>query len=98
MSAPKFRPLRFGVTRVTLKDGVPGTHYLKADQDLQAFPDRLTDRLQHWAQIKPTQTLFARRVKLADGSLGDWRHVDASGLQARSEAPFLIFFAEHANA
>lgn len=75
MSAPKFRPLRFGVTRVTLKDGVPGTHYLKADQDLQAFPDRLTDRLQHWAQIKPTQTLFARRIKLADGSLGDWRHV-----------------------
>ena len=48
MSAPKFRPLRFGVTRVTLKDGVPGTHYLKADQDLQAFPDRLTDRLQYW--------------------------------------------------
>ncbi len=75
MSAPQFRPLRFGVTRVTLIDGVPGTHYLKADQDLQAFPDRLTDRLQHWAHIKPTQTLFARRVKLADGSLGDWRHV-----------------------
>jgi feruloyl-CoA synthase len=67
--------LRFGVTRVTLKDGVPGTHYLKADQDLQAFPDRLTDRLQHWAQQKPDQTLFARRVKQADGSLGDWRHV-----------------------
>jgi feruloyl-CoA synthase len=75
MSSPKFRPLRFGVTRVTLKDGVPGTHYLKADQDLQAFPDRLTDRLQHWAQQKPDQTLFARRVKQADGSLGDWRHV-----------------------
>jgi feruloyl-CoA synthase len=75
MSAPQFRPLRFGVTRVTLRDGVPGTHYLKADQDLQAFPDRLIDRLQHWAHIKPTQTLFARRVKLADGSLGDWRHV-----------------------
>ena len=75
MSAPQFRPLRFGVTRVTLRDGVPGTHYLKADQDLQAFPDRLTDRLQHWAHTKPTQTLFARRVKLADGSLGDWRHV-----------------------
>ena len=75
MSAPKFRPLRFGVTRVTLKDGVPGTHYLKADQDLQAFPERLTDRFQHWAQNKPDQTLFARRVKLADGSLGDWRHI-----------------------
>lgn len=75
MSAPKFRPLRFGVTRVTLKDGVPGTHYLQADQALKAYPDRLTDRLQHWAQYKPTQTLFARRIKQADGSLGDWRHV-----------------------
>ena len=75
MSAPQFRPLRFGVTRVTLKDGLPGTHYLKADQALNAYPDRITDRLQHWAQKKPKQTLFARRVKLADGSLGDWRHV-----------------------
>ena len=75
MSSPQFRPLRFGVTRVTLKDGVPGTHYLKADQALNAYPDRLTDRLQHWAQNKPSQTLFARRIKLADGSLGDWRHI-----------------------
>jgi feruloyl-CoA synthase len=75
MSSPKFRPLRFGVTRVTLKDGVPGTHYLKADQELQAYPDRLTDRFQHWATNKPNQTLFARRVKLADGTLGEWRHV-----------------------
>lgn len=75
MSSPQFRPLRFGVTRVTLQDGVPGTHYLKADQELQAFPDRLTDCLQHWVQHKPDQSLFARRVKLADGSLGDWRHV-----------------------
>ena len=75
MSSPKFRTLRFGVTRVTLKDGVPGTHYLKADQELQAYPDRLTDRFQHWATNKPNQTLFARRVKLADGTLGDWRHV-----------------------
>ena len=75
MSSPQFRPLRFGVTRVPRPDGVPGTDYLKADQELQAFPDRLTDRLQHWAQHKPDQSLFARRVKLADGSLGDWRHV-----------------------
>ena len=75
MSTPKFRPLRFGVTRVTLKDGVPGTHYLKADQELQAYPDRLTDRFQHWATNKPDQTLFARRVKLSNGTLGDWRHV-----------------------
>ena len=75
MNAPKFRPLKFGVTRVSLRDGEPGTRYLQADQALQAFPDRLTDRLQHWAHTKANQTFMARRVKNTDGSLGDWRHI-----------------------
>ena len=75
MSSPKFRPLKFGVTRVSLRDGVPGTHYLKADQELQAFPDRLTDRLQHWARVKPQHSFMARRMKQADGTLGDWQHI-----------------------
>ncbi len=75
MNATKFRPLKFGVTRVSLRDGEPGTRYLQADQALKAFPDRLTDRLQHWAHTKPHQTFMARRVKNTDGTLGDWRHI-----------------------
>ena len=92
MNAPKFRPLKFGVTRVTLQSGAPGTHYLKADQALQAFPDRLTDRLEHWAQTQPDKTFMARRVKQADGTLGDWKHVTyAQAWQtARSIAQSLI--------
>ncbi len=78
MPYPKFRPLQFGVTRVILKDGVNGTQYVKADQALEAFPVRLTDRLQQWAQVKPEQTIFARREKLADGCLGNWRHLSYS--------------------
>jgi len=50
MQAPRFRPLTFGVTRVALRDGAPGTRYLRAEQDLLPYPERLTDRLQHWAQ------------------------------------------------
>lgn len=75
MNAPQFRPLKFGVTRVSLRDGTPGTRYLQADQALEAYPDRLSDRLRHWAQVKPDQTFMARRVKNADGNLGDWRHI-----------------------
>jgi len=75
MTSTKFRPLKFGVTRVELRDGSTGTHYLKAEQALQDFPERMTDRLRHWAEQAPERTLFARRVKLADGSFGDWRHV-----------------------
>ena len=52
MNAPKFRPLAFGVTRVTLTDGAAGTQYLSADQALQDYPVRITDRLQHWADRK----------------------------------------------
>lgn len=75
MTAPKFRPLTFGVTSVALRDGVSGTHYLRADQALQDYPARITDRLQHWAQTAPDRTFMARREKMADGSTGDWRHI-----------------------
>jgi len=75
MSEIKFRPLKFGVTRVKLSDGPSGTHYLEADQALQAFPDRLTDRLQHWAHTVPERSFMARRIKQADGTLGDWKHI-----------------------
>jgi feruloyl-CoA synthase len=75
MTAAKYRPLKFGVTRATLRDGDTGVHYLRADQELQPFPERLTDRLVHWAKERPDQTLFARRVKNADGSTGDWQHI-----------------------
>lgn len=75
MTSPRFRPLQFGVTRVSLKNGAPGTQYLKAEQALQPYPDRLSDRLQHWAQTQPDKTFMARRVKQADGTLGDWRHI-----------------------
>ncbi|MEO6018285.1 MAG: feruloyl-CoA synthase, partial [Polaromonas sp.] len=75
MSAPKFRSMTFGVTRVVRRDGDPGTQYLRAEQHLQAFPARITDRLQHWAEQAPDRSFVARREKLADGKTGDWQHV-----------------------
>jgi feruloyl-CoA synthase len=75
MTEAKYRPLKFGVTRATLRDGDTGVHYLRADQELSPFPERLTDRMVHWAKERPDQTLFARRVKNADGSTGDWQHI-----------------------
>nr|WP_315229046.1 feruloyl-CoA synthase [uncultured Albidiferax sp.] len=75
MSAPTYRPMRFGVTHVTTRDTPEGVRYVRAAQDLQPYPTRLTDRLAHWAHTTPDQTWMAQRVKNADGSLGDWRHV-----------------------
>ncbi len=75
MTALKFRPLTFGVTRVVVRNGAPGVRYVKAEQPLQDHPPRLTDRLQHWAETTPERTFMARRVKGADGATGDWRHI-----------------------
>ena len=79
MSTPTFRPMTFGVTTAVLRDGATGTHYLRADQDLQPYPERLTDRLRHWAETAPDRTWMARRQPTvgADGkpALGDWRHI-----------------------
>lgn len=72
---PKYRPLTFGVTRVTLRDGANGVRYLRADQPLQEHAVRMTDRLVHWAKIAPDRAFMARRVRNADGTTGDWRHV-----------------------
>ncbi len=84
MTAVKFRPMKFGVTRVKVREGQNGIRYMVADQALAPYPERMTDRLVHWAKEKPEQTLFARRVKNEDGTSGDWQHISFS--QALSAA------------
>ncbi len=85
MSTPpgvRYRPLAFGVTRGVLRDGVPGTRYLKAETPLAPSGDRMIDRLVHWAATAPDRTFIARRERLADGTTGEWRRVSyAQALQ-----------------
>ncbi len=58
--APTYRDFTFGVTRA-VKAERGGNTYLVAEQALQPYPERLTDRLQHWAQTRPNHTWMARR-------------------------------------
>ena len=71
----KYRPLQFGVTRVTLREGARGVSYVQADQPLQAYAARITDRLLLWAQTAPERSFMARREHRPDGGTGDWQHV-----------------------
>lgn len=89
-----FRPLPFGVTRVVLRDGAPGTHYLSAEPALQPYPERITDRLHHWASTVPDRTWVARRAPAAvpGQPSGDWQHVSYAQAwqQARNIAQALV--------
>ena len=92
MTAIRYRPLAFGVTRAVLREGAPGTQYLRAETELSPYRDRMTDRLAHWAEAAPERTFIARRERLADGSTGDWKRVSyAEALQkARSIGQALL--------
>jgi len=82
VSAARYRPLDFGVTRVRTREA-GGHTYLEAEQPLAAYADRVIDRLLHWAEHAPERSFMARRTLLADGSRGDWQHVSyADALRA----------------
>jgi feruloyl-CoA synthase len=69
MNAPRFRPFEFGITRAVVSQR-DGATYLSAAHSLQAYPERMTDRLVKWAHERPEQTWMARR----DAS-GQWVHI-----------------------
>jgi len=92
MTRAPFRPLRFGVTRVRLRDGAPGVRYVQAEATLPGYPVRITDRFAHWASVAPDRPFLARRARLADGSTGDWQILSfgEAWQRARSIAQALI--------
>jgi len=94
MTTAKYRPLKFDVTRVRLREGEgeQGVQYMEAEPVLQPYAVRITDRLRHWAQVRGEQTFLARRERLADGTTGDWIHLTYAQAweSARSIAQALI--------
>ncbi|MES2241260.1 MAG: feruloyl-CoA synthase [Pseudomonadota bacterium] len=85
-SAPRYRPLTFGVTRIAAREGDGGTRYIKADQPLGDYAARITDRFLHWAQTVPERSFLARRTRQADGSTGDWQHLSYGQALASARA------------
>lgn len=76
-----------GSLSATFTPRADGTTLVLSDEPLRAYPQRLTDRLVHWAAVAPERTLVAKRHHG-----GDWRRVSyAEALaQARSIAQALL--------
>ena len=93
-SPQKYRPLKFGVTRIKLREAAGGVLYVQADQPLEPYAARMMDRLRHWAEVAPDRTWIAQRARNTDGTRGDWRHISyAQALQsARSIGQALLRF------
>jgi feruloyl-CoA synthase len=84
VTAPRFREFEFGITRavVTQRNTKEGSAtYLRAENALQAYPERMTDRLVKWANERPDQSWMARR-----GADDLWIHITYSEAWARAQA------------
>src|ERR1700730_16381571 len=64
------RAISFGDPAVSIDRRNDGTIYLRPKIALGEYPDRLTDRLHHWAKAEPNRIFMAERGK---GSV--WRQV-----------------------
>ena len=58
-----------------------GVERLRSTTALDPYPERFTDRLEHWAGADPQRTLVARRV-----GGGDWRRIGYAQMLGRARA------------
>jgi feruloyl-CoA synthase len=69
MTVP-MRPVRLGEAGMNLDKRADGTIYARSPVSLGPYPDRLTDRLEHWARLAPDRTFLAQRC-----TGGAWRRL-----------------------
>jgi len=73
-----FRQVRFGSAETELTRRSDGTILMRSPEPLGSYPERLTERLQHWAGIAPDRTFVAQR-----DTDGQWRRLSyAAALRA----------------
>ncbi len=60
MSRPT-RSVRLGPREVAFEPRADGTVLLRSPHRLGTFPDKITERLEHWAKVAPERVLFAQR-------------------------------------
>ena len=87
-TAPKFRDFEFGITRA-VKTERNSCVYLCAEQALGAYPERMTDRLVHWAKERPNQSWMAQRQRHSqhDGDAnGQWVHITYAEAWQKAQA------------
>ena len=64
-----------------------GCTLVSSTEALLPYPDRLSDRLQHWAEVTPDRILVARRGAAgADGRPGDWITLTYAQMWQRAQA------------
>src|SRR5215471_537093 len=73
------RHVRLGPSEVVLERATQGVIYARSPHPLNAFPEKLTERLDYWAAEAPDRTFLAQR-----GADGEWRRVTYREMRGQS--------------
>ena len=68
--ALRYRRIKFGINGVKATPHSSGAVHVRVQQDLEAFPERLTDKLHHWVEHAPDRTYMAQR-----DATDVWQHI-----------------------
>ena len=75
-TARRIRSVNITPIETTIRHGSDGVVYLSSPQALGPYPDRITDRLEHWAREAPGRVFLAQqqatRFDPARGSVMTW--------------------------
>ncbi|HXI30320.1 MAG TPA: feruloyl-CoA synthase [Vicinamibacterales bacterium] len=69
-SQTRIRPVRIAATEAAITAGANGEWYLRSTSALGAYPERITERLEYWAERAPDRSFLAER-----DAAGAWRHI-----------------------
>ena len=67
-TARRIRSVNITPIETTVREGSDGVVYLASPRALGPYPDRITDRLQHWARAASSRVFLAQR-----DLTGGWR-------------------------
>lgn len=77
---PRYRQVSIGQPAVEVSEH-QGVLHMRSLEPLAPLPQRLLDRLLHWAQVRPQQTFLASR-----GQGGEWQHITYAQMLDRVRA------------
>ncbi len=80
-SAHRVRAVRVSDAAAIFDHRPDGTVYVRSPRPLASYPEKITERLEHWAVCAPDRTFLARR-----GPDGEWQRVTYSQALARVRA------------
>jgi feruloyl-CoA synthase len=75
------RAVRVSGPAAEFEDRADGTILVRSPRTLAAYPDKMTERLDHWAGIAPERTFLARR-----GADGEWVRLSYADARRRARA------------